>query len=292
MNLKRAQSPKGTNKPAKQLSVLEIQHLQEIVYQYYHAHKRKLDWREIAADGTIDPYRVVVSEIMLQQTQVDRVRIKYTQFIERFATLTDLAKAPVRDVLAAWQGLGYNRRALSLHQFAQRIQTEFQGSIPSDPAILQAFKGIGPATASSIAAYAWNNPTIFIETNVRTVYIHHFFPHEQAVHDRDIQPLVEQTLDRENPREWYYALMDYGTMLKKQHANPSRKSAHYATQSKFEGSDRQVRGLVLKMLTQMARLHEEEFYEAIPRERQLIKRVLDDLEREGFITVRNGYYVC
>lgn len=292
MNLNRSQPTKRVNKSPKQLSVTEIQHLQETVYQHYTNHKRNLAWRETAEDGTINPYFVVVSEIMLQQTQVDRVKIKYAEFLEKFPTLEDLANAPVRYVLAAWQGLGYNRRALSLHQFAQRIMTEFQSTIPSDPTTLETFKGIGPATAASIVAYAWNQPTIFIETNIRTVFIHHFFPNEQAVHDREIQPLVEQALDRTNPRAWYYALMDYGTMLKKQHANPSRKSAHYATQSKFEGSDRQVRGLVLKMLTQIPRLHEDVFYESIPRERTLIKRVLDDLEREGFITVRARYYCC
>lgn len=292
MNVNKSQLTKRTRLLAKQISALEIQQLQEAVYQHYNTHKRDLAWREVTADGTIDPYYVVVSEIMLQQTQVDRVKIKYAEFLERFPSLKDLAKAPVRDVLAAWQGLGYNRRALSLHQFAQRVMSEFQGSIPSDPATLETFKGIGPATAASIVAYAWDRPTIFIETNVRTVFIHHFFPDEQAVHDRDIQPLVEQTLDRAHPREWYYALMDYGTMLKKKHVNPSRKSAHYATQSKFEGSDRQVRGLILKMLTQIPRLHEDAFYESIPRERTLIKRVLDDLEREGFITVRAGYYRC
>ncbi len=269
------------------MSVTQSKKFRATVYEYYNAHKRELAWRQ-----TTDPYHIVVSEIMLQQTQVDRVKIKYAQWIERFPTIADLALAPVRDVLAAWQGLGYNRRALSLHQGAQRVMQEYGGNIPSDPEILETFKGIGPATAASIVAYAWNRPTIFIETNVRAVFIHHFFPKATAIHDRDIRPLVEQTLDREQPREWYYALMDYGTMLKKMHANPSRKSVHYATQSKFEGSDRQVRGMVLKMLTQMPRMHEDELFATIPREQKLIERILNELEQEGFIISRAGYYRC
>jgi A/G-specific adenine glycosylase len=260
---------------------------QKTVYDYYNANKRSLAWRDNPT-----PYQVVVSEIMLQQTQVDRVAIKFPLFMERFPALDALAAAPVHAVLAAWQGLGYNRRALALHQFAQRVQAEFGGRVPIEPSVLETFKGIGPATAASIVVYAYNEPHLFIETNVRAVFIHHFFKKTDTVHDKELVPLVAATVDSKHPREWYYALMDYGTMLKKQHKNPSRRSAHYAVQSKFEGSDRQVRGLILKLLTQVPSLSEHEIVAAIPREESVTRRILSAMEQEGFIVFRQGYYTC
>ncbi len=257
----------------------------KIIYAYYAHNKRLFSWRDID-----DPYRVVVSEIMLQQTQTDRVKVKYEQFVQEFPTLEVLAAAPVAKVIAAWQGLGYNRRALALHLFAQRIVSEYAGRIPDNPELLRLFRGIGPATGASICAFAFNKPTVFIETNIRAVYIHCFFAGRSEVKDSEIMPLVEQTLDSLNPRMWYYALMDYGVMLKKKHKNPSRKSAHHAVQSKFEGSDRQVRGLILKLLVQTPVMHTELFLEQIQREPDKIMRILNELEKEGFVLQNNNHY--
>lgn len=257
----------------------------DTIYTYYNEHKRPFAWRE-----TNNPYHIVVSEIMLQQTQTDRVKEKYTQFIEQFPTVEILAGSTVSHLISVWQGLGYNRRALALHVLAQRVSVEFGGVIPANPEDLQTFKGIGPATASSICAFAYNQPTVFVETNIRAVFIHSFFRDQKSVSDEDIMPLVAQTVDQKNPREWYYALMDYGVMLKKVHKNPSRKSAHYAVQSKFEGSDRQVRGCILKMLIELPMLSTEAFIERIPRDPAKIARILGDLEREGFIVQRDGRY--
>lgn len=255
------------------------------IYAYFAENKRHFSWRE-----TSDPYAIVVSEIMLQQTQTDRVKEKYEHFMKAFPTLEMLAAAPVAQVIAVWQGLGYNRRALALQLFAQRVQSEYAGIIPAIPEELEKFKGIGFATARSICAFAFNQPTIFIETNIRAVFIHHFFLHKEQVKDEEIMPLVAQTIDTVNPRTWYYALMDYGVMLKKEHKNPSRKSAHYATQSKFEGSDRQVRGLILKLLVQTPVMHADFFVEQIPREPAKIVRILQDLEKEGFVQQKNNHY--
>lgn len=252
---------------------------------YFADNARHFSWRE-----TTDPYAIVVSEIMLQQTQTDRVKEKYEQFMKAFPTLETLAQAPFAQVIAVWQGLGYNRRALALQLFAQRVQAEHQGIIPAVPEALETFKGIGYATARSICAFAFNEPTVFIETNIRAVYIYHFFIKQEQVKDDEIMPLVAQTVDVVNPRHWYYALMDYGVMLKKQHKNPSRKSAHYATQSKFEGSDRQVRGMILRLLVQTPIMHTDFFVEQIPREPTKILSILNDLEKEGFVRQKNNYY--
>ena len=211
---------------------------------YYAENKRIFAWRDIE-----NPYYVFISEVMLQQTQTQRVITKFEQFITVFPRIEDLAAAPLSTVLGVWQGLGYNRRAKFLHQAAQQIVSQHKGVVPNSPELLLQLPGIGAATAASIAAFAYNTPTVFIETNIRAVYIHFFFKDHTDVHDRDLQPIVVQTLDHENPRQWYYALMDYGVMLKREHVNPSRKSKHHAVQSRFEGSDRQVRGAIIRALT-------------------------------------------
>jgi len=251
---------------------------QETIWSYYQLYGRSFLWRELH-----DPYYIVVSEIMLQQTQTQRVINKFEQFIGAFGTFKDLADAPLRDVLGVWQGLGYSRRAIALQKIAQKITYDFNGIVPNDPEILVTFPGIGPATASSICAFAFNRPTVFVETNIRAVYIHFFFPGQDKVHDKELMPLIEQTLARDNSRAWYYALMDYGVMLKKQFKNPSRKSIHHAKQSRFEGSDRQIRGMILRILTDIKHITYQELCTKIDRDTVRIKKALDQLCDEGFI---------
>ena len=227
-----------------------IVELQQTVWQYYQEHRRAMKWRD-----TIHPYWVLVSEIMLQQTQVSRVQIKFEEFINVFPTMESLAEASLGDVLRVWQGMGYNRRGKFLWQTAQIIVSEHKGQIPQDPNILVTFPGIGPATAASIVCYAYNLPVMFIETNVRRVFIHHCFADGRDISDQDLAPLVQETVDmnRENPREWYYALMDYGTYLKTIVPNPNRRSKHYTRQSQFEGSNRQVRAWILRFVLEAPR---------------------------------------
>ncbi len=267
------------------LTPSQVDEFRTTIYTHYAEHKRTFLWRQ-----TQDPYHIVVSEVMLQQTQTERVKYKYEEFLDAFETLQSLAEAPLNQLIAVWSGLGYNRRALSLQLLAQRVIEDYGGTIPDDPEVLVTFKGIGPATAASICAFAFNKPTVFIETNIRAVFIQSFFPGTELVRDGDIFPLVEQTLDTTNAREWYYALMDYGVMLKKTHKNPSRKSAHHTIQSAFEGSDRQVRGLILKMLIETPLLKTDLFLESIKREPAKINRILEDLEREGFIRQQGDCY--
>jgi A/G-specific adenine glycosylase len=213
----------------------------ERVWDYYHQFGRDLVWRH---DPT--PYQVLVSEVMLQQTQVARVQVKYDEWMSRFPTLEVLALASVSEVLASWQGLGYNRRGLWLHRAAQIIHSQYEGVVPSDPGILVTLPGIGPNSAGSIAAFAYDVPVVFIETNIRRVYLHEFFPNAHDVSDAQLRPLIEATLDREFPREWYYALMDYGSHLGVSMPNPNHRSKAHRPQSKFEGSSRQVRGAILR----------------------------------------------
>jgi A/G-specific adenine glycosylase len=154
--------------------------------------------------------------------------------------------------------------------------------------LLKTLQGIGNATAHAICAFAFNQPVIFIETNIRTVFIHHFLSTEDEVKDSDIGPLVTQTLDSKNPRRWYNALMDYGTALKKHHPNPGRKSAHYKRQSPFEGSLRQVRGAILSTLVETTSLSLDELSAALPFDDDRIQLAVSQLEREKLIVVKNG----
>jgi A/G-specific adenine glycosylase len=208
---------------------------------------RDLPWRR-----THDPYAIWVSEVMLQQTQVSRVDGRWQRWLERFPSVADLARAQAADVLEEWQGMGYNRRALSLQRAAQEISA--QGDFPREASQLMALPGIGPATAAGIRAFAWNLPATYLETNVRTVFLHELFPHEANVPDRRIVPLVEASCPKDasdpadNPRSWYYALLDYGAHLKATLPNPSRRSATHTRQSRFEGSHRQKRAALLRLL--------------------------------------------
>jgi A/G-specific adenine glycosylase len=179
-----------------------------LICDHFRRHGRDLAWRR-----TRDPYRIFVSEIMLQQTQVPRVEARYPEFIAAFPDFGSLAAAPLRDVLAVWQGMGYNRRARALKESAERVVREFGGRLPEDESVLATFPGIGPATAASIAAFAFNHPVVFIETNIRRVFIHCFFADAEGVRDRDIIALVQRTLLPDHSREWYWALMDYGSMI-------------------------------------------------------------------------------
>lgn len=224
---------------------------------------------------------------MLQQTQVGRVIPKYNQFLELFPSVQVLATAPLAAVLTAWSGLGYNRRAKFLHQSAKTVSELFSNTFPENDAELVALPGVGKNTAGAIAAYAFNQPVVFVETNIRTVFFYHFFPGREVVADGEVAELVAQTLDGSNPREWYWALMDYGSHLKANGVKLNMLSKHYTKQSKFEGSKRQVRGRLIRTLT-LQDYTAAELHEIMADER--VDSVLSDLLHEGLITKKLNRY--
>lgn len=238
--------------------MLKADQFQKIIYDYYAKNKRDFIWRQ-----EITPYKILISEIMLQQTQTARVIPKFENWLKQFPDFATLAQASNHDVLSAWQGLGYNRRGLALGKIAQIITAEHGGQLPNNPIILQTFPAIGPNTAGSICAFAFNNPIVFIETNIRTVYTHTFFKGQSEITDKQLLPLIEQTIDRDHAREWYYALMDYGVHLKANLPRINAASKHYTRQSKFIGSKRQVRGAIIKILTQLKRVDYESLLELL-----------------------------
>lgn len=258
---------------------------QRLVWDFFHSHGRRMPWRE-----TEDPYAILVSEIMLQQTQVERVTMKYTQFLEVFPDFLSLAGADLRDVMRAWQGLGYNRRAIMLKHCAEAVVQKHCGSLPRDVGELCRLPGIGKATAGSLAAFAYNIPTVFIETNIRRVFIHHFFSDSLNITDTQILPLVEANLDRKNPRQWYWALMDYGSHLKKIVPNPNRTSAHYTRQKPFANSDRQIRGRMIALLLDRPDMDYGQIRSKLDCTHDRLDKILSQLLREGLLTETEGRY--
>ncbi|HUZ17099.1 MAG TPA: A/G-specific adenine glycosylase [Spirochaetia bacterium] len=254
------------------------------VLEYFRLYGRPFPWRD-----TRDPYRIFVSELMLQQTQTERVVPKYTAFIERFSSFEVLARASLREVYELWRGLGYNRRAKALRDAAARVVAEFGGALPREITQLESLPGVGPYTARAVSVFAFDRAEVFIETNIRRVFIHCFFPGRDEVHDRQIIPLVEATLDRGAPRIWYYALMDVGAGLRRVTANPNRRSVHYVRQAPFADSSRQLRGRILASLAS-GTLEAKKLAGDLGAPLDSVERSLEALEREGLVVKEEAGY--
>ncbi len=250
------------------------------VNRFYRRAGRNLPWRE-----TLDPYKILVSEIMLQQTQVDRVVPFYRKFVKLFPDFYTLSRAGDRKILLAWQGLGYNRRALYLKRIAKVVVKHHKGKLPRDERDLLKLPGVGKGTAGSLQAFAFNMPSVFLETNIRRAFIHHFFPASQKVSDDDILPLVASALDKRNPRQWYSALMDYGTMIATKHPNPNRRAKNYAVQAPFSGSRREMRGKILKLLLKRPKADVKTLARATNLPLGAVRDVFAVLKKEGFVKV-------
>lgn len=266
----------------------EIAAFRRKILSYYRAHARAFPWRE-----TRDPYRILVSEIMLQQTQTERVRDYYARFLKAFPSVGALARAPLREVLVLWQGLGYNRRAKYLREVAIVVAKD-KNRFPKDVASLELLPGVGAYTAAAVAVFAYGAAETLIETNIRTVYLHHFFPGRKSVPDREIIPLIKQTVDRKDPRRWYYALMDYGAHLKTTLPNPSRRSAHHVRQTPFRGSVRELRGVIIRLLTHEPCISKKALFlklKPLERKSREIETTLAALSKEGLLQSKKGLVV-
>lgn len=221
---------------------MTIPKFQKTILDWYKDNRRDLPWRR-----TKNPYRIMVSEIMLQQTQVSRVIPKYKEFLQAFPTLEALANSKDADLIAVWSGLGYWRRARFLKEACKAIIKDHNGKFPKDVPTLLTLPGIGPYTAGAISCFAFGNTSSFIDTNIRRVYLHFFFPDKEDVKDSEILPLAEKAVWKEDPREWHWALFDYGAMVLKD-KKINRKSKHYTKQSTFVGSFRSYRAHAMRFL--------------------------------------------
>jgi A/G-specific adenine glycosylase len=282
--------PDASEVPSGARSAEEIAAFRRLVLQRGRELYRDLPWRR-----THDPYAILLSEVMLQQTQVIRVVPRYERWMGRFPTIDALAAASLGDVLDEWQGLGYNRRAVSLKRTADEVSERLAGQLPSDEEALRALPGVGPATAAGVLAFAFEQPSLYLETNVRAVFLHELFSDAAGVRDREIAPLVAAAVAEAadkgvSPREWYYALLDYGAWLKRTVPNPSRRSAHHAPQSRFEGSKRQKRARLLRAVLRAGSAHTEELAAETGVEPDLAAELLRTLADEGFLVAESDVW--
>lgn len=262
-----------------------ISEFKAAVWENYRVQGRDLPWRNID-----DSWAVLVSEVMLQQTQTGRVVPYWLRWMEKWPTPQALAAASMEEVLREWTGLGYNRRGRFLKLAAEKIVTDFGGQVPRTKEELIKLPGIGPYTAGAILCFAYNEPVVFIETNIRSAVLHFFYHDEKKVPDSLLVPILEQALDREKPRQWYYALMDYGASLKKITENPSRRSAHYTRQSPFKGSLREARGFIVRSLAKTGPLTLEQLAQSTEIEYERLRTAAESLQKEGMVLENEGRY--
>ncbi len=255
---------------------MTVPEFQRTVYEYYREHGRSFPWRE-----TIDPYAITVSELMLQQTQTERVVPKYLAFLAKLPTWEAVATVDTATLLRLWQGLGYNRRALNLKRMAEAVVIK---GLQNNDNYLRALPGIGPYTAGAIRTFAFNEPVVMIETNIRRAFLYHFFDGKEGVADKELLPIIEEAVDRNHPREWYYALMDYGAWLAKTQPNANRRSKHYAKRSAFTGSLRQLRGHIVRYATVHPVTTMTELLQETDQQPERLTEALSSLIKDGFLT--------
>jgi A/G-specific adenine glycosylase len=274
------------------LSPTQIKHFQKKILTWYEEHQRDLPWRK-----TRDPYHILVSEIMLQQTQVTRVIPKFEAWLSMLPTVKELAVAPTVTVLTLWSGLGYNRRALNLKKTAQIISEKYDGRFPQNEKALMALPGIGIYTARAVLCFAFDQQVAVVDTNVKKVILTQLFrsfpeeirlgdgsstQNDLKIDEKMIMTIAEQILPHGKAYEWNQALMDYSsTVLKKE-------KIHIPKQSKFIGSRRYYRGRVLKVLLEKKSVPIEELGSLIKNgfaahDQEWLEKLLGELINEGFI---------
>ena len=239
----------------KTLNEKEIKEFQTKILEWYKVNKRDFPWRK-----TTDPYLILVSEIMLQQTQAIRVVAYYEKFIKRFPTINELAIAKNPEVLKIWSGLGFNNRAIRLKEIAKTIVTDFRGNFPQQQDDLIELKGIGSYTAAAIMAFAFNKKAAVIDTNIRRVLIHELHLN-QNISPKRISEIALSVIPKGKSRIWHNALMDYGALAA---SAKQTKIKSKSKQSPFKGSEREVRGKILKLLLEQSKLSRTEIAEIIP----------------------------
>jgi A/G-specific adenine glycosylase len=245
------------------------------VMHFYMENRRSMPWRDLPEDNVERFYRVLVSEMMLQQTQVSRVLPKYIEWMNSLSTLKDAQSASLHQILLLWSGLGYNRRGKYVYDILQELKAR---RLPASIEELTCFKGIGHNTAAAILVYTYDQPHVFVETNIRTVMIAEFYGFLDKVSDRQILECVKETLPKSGYRDWYYALMDYGTHLKKL-GYTARASSQYKKQSRFEGSTRQLlAGILREVITSKQGItwHDLLVQFSDNRTEQMIKNLVED----------------
>lgn len=277
-----------------QITPKNKQALSRALLPFYTKERRVFPWREPRLvqhkDGSLDAYAIWVSEIMLQQTQASRVVLKYERFMRQFPTVKKLSQASLREVLIAWQGLGYNRRGKALHVASKILCEKHDCAVPREKEALLSLPGVGAYTAGAVRAFAFNEPELFLETNIRTVLLHHFLQKRKEVADKELLAHLEKVMDKKEPRRFYTAMMDYGAQLKAEGIHTNAQSKHYTKQKAFKGSDREIRGALLRALAKRSATTPA-LEKLLQSEPLRLKKQLIALQSEGFITKRKHSWV-
>jgi A/G-specific adenine glycosylase len=264
-------------------SPLRIRAFREKIFSWWEWNKRDLPWRK-----TRDPYRVWISEVMLQQTQVDRVVPKYEAFLYFFPDVWTLSQAPLSKVIRAWHGLGYNRRALHIRNAARVIVRDYRGDLPADEQLLMILPGVGRYTARAILVFAHGVRTSLVDTNIRSIITHFFFrdvPQKPAV----IEKTAEMLLPDEKVWEWHQALMDYGALeMKKTRLRRQVKGKRKTKERQvpFRESNRFFRGRIIDRLRDRSAQESALIGDLISRYGKTdgyYRTLLRDLAKEGLI---------
>jgi len=251
--------------PLSPKSIIQFQHT---ILNRYAQHRRDLPRRT-----TTDPYQIWVSEIMLQQTQVDRVIPKYFNFLEQFPTIQELSTADKQQLLTARSGLGYNSRALNLQKTAQVIVHEYNGIIPNTIDQLKKLPGIWPYTAGAICAFAFNKEIPVVDINIKRVLIH-TFNLDENISPKELEDIALRCVPKGRSCEWYNALMDYGSSV----LTSKKTGIKSAKQSIFQWSKRQVRGNIIKHLTKYGTISVDEAKKIFLHENfdEILEKMIDD----------------
>jgi A/G-specific adenine glycosylase len=261
------------------LSVSQIKQFHEKIFSWWNENRREFPWRE-----TTNPYHIMVSEIMLQQTQTSRVVTKYKDFIKQFPTFEKLAKASKADVLSLWSGLGYNRRAIWLQEAAKEV-LELK-EFPKTPEELVKLKGIGPYTARSILIFAFNLDLATVDTNIRRILIAEKFANEDTT-EKQLFEIATKLVPSGKSRDWHNALMDYGSIIvtaRKTGISPTSK------QSIFKDSNREKRGQILKYLLEKKEASIDDLEAVLNLKREELEAILDKMVHEGLINKNMQIY--
>lgn len=274
-----------------EISTSEIKEFQNKILSWYKIHERDLPWRK-----TREPYHILISEIMLQQTQVPRVIQKYKEWLEKFPTIVSLAQSSTAEVLQYWSGLGYNRRAINLKRTAEIIVDEYNGEFPDTEKELLALPGIGKYTAHAVMCFAFNKQVPVVDINVKKVIIVEFMrkrnnerillqdapKQDEKLDDAVAWEIAEKLLPVGLAYEWNQALMDYSSAVLK------NEKIHIPKQSKFIGSRRYYRGKILKLLLARKSVDIDDLGTSIKddfseNDEAMINGIVAELEKEKFI---------
>jgi len=260
------------------LSKKNIQAFQQKIFDWWKGHKRDLPWRH-----THDPYKIMVSEVMLQQTQVSRVLMRYAEFIEVYPDVQSLAKAKTSDVLKIWKGMGYNRRALYLHQAAKIISEKYHNHFPLSQQLLSKLPGVGKYTARAILVFAHKKDIAMVDTNIRKI-ITHFFFQDKKQPENVIQDLADQLLPKGKSWQWHQALMDLGSQMQ---TISNAKCPMSNKKLPFRESNRFFRGRIVDLLREKGWKETALLREMVKRhgkDVQFYKKILEKLLQEGLLT--------